>query len=564
MITNRGRWILLFGVTGTTLGLLRTQESLTLVSVAVLLWLVFEWNLFRWRLCVVARGIRVSRLVNKNVRPPTLWMGRPAVVKIRLSMPGFGSLPFVRLHDLLPAGLEADREEAVRSVWVSPSGVEFSYRVTPVAAGHFVLPGVCARISDLQGLFYAQRFFECPQTVRVLPSVAAADAMPGLTKATNALLPPGMHRFLRAGSGPELLELREYMPGDPPKAIAWKVSARKNTLMTRQYESEVPVRVSLFVDGSARARVGIPGHRALDAVAGLAATLTKAVMAERDSVRLVRYSDTTADFGKYGAGEKQLFRILNALAEMSELSAFVPGPLTQRMLEQAWTFCEDRYPELLEPGVNRIPFTLTPVLPERRRWFRRRMQLAGVLAEIFGLPPDGTVRLTHDSARMAGCVYRLLSDAGVPWAEPAFSRFDGSADSGRLEVLANALTRAVGLARDNEVFVLISDLFDHAEELGPLRHAIRVARARHHRVVVIAPWPAPVDLRRLPHLDSDIAELIRKAQAIRLEDRAERLGATLRRMQVPFAAASPGRAVRLVLTEASLARAGRTTMAGRR
>ena len=40
------------------------------------------------------------------------------------------------------------------------------------------------------------------------------------------------------------------MPGDPPRTIAWKVSARRDRLITKEFESEVPVRCTLFLDTS--------------------------------------------------------------------------------------------------------------------------------------------------------------------------------------------------------------------------------------------------------------------------------------------------------------------------
>ena len=66
--------------------------------------------------------------------------------------------------------------------------------------------------------------------------------------------PPGVHRLKRPGGGSELLDLRDYMPGDPPKMIAWKPSARKDKLFTKEFESEVPVRCTLFVDASESTR----------------------------------------------------------------------------------------------------------------------------------------------------------------------------------------------------------------------------------------------------------------------------------------------------------------------
>ncbi|MFX9065594.1 hypothetical protein ABTN38_19505, partial [Acinetobacter baumannii] len=62
----------------------------------------------------------------------------------------------------------------------------------------------------------------------------------------------------------------------------------------------------------------------------------------------------------------------------------------------------------------------------------------------------------------------------------------------KIEVLSGALLRAVSQGRDNELFVLLADLLELTEHLGPLLRAVKVALARHHQVMVVCPWPVDV------------------------------------------------------------------------
>ena len=64
--------------------------------------------------------------------------------------------------------------------------------------------------------------------------------------------------------------------------------------------------------------------------------------------------------------------------------------------------------------------------------------------------------------------------------------------AGKAAVLAQAMVRAVRRARDNELFVVMADLAELGNDLAPVVKACRVARARHHHVLVIVPWPADV------------------------------------------------------------------------
>jgi hypothetical protein len=50
----------------------------------------------------------------------------------------------------------------------------------------------------------------------------------------------------------------------------------------------------------------------------------------------------------------------------------------------------------------------------------------------------------------------------------------------------------VGRARDNELYVILADLAELGRDLAQVVKAVRVARARHHHILVIVPWPADV------------------------------------------------------------------------
>lgn len=60
----------------------------------------------------------------------------------------------------------------------------------------------------------------------------------------------------RGGDGLEFQELRDYQPGDSPRRIDWKASARRSTLITRHYQEERNQTVWILLDGGRR--MGLP------------------------------------------------------------------------------------------------------------------------------------------------------------------------------------------------------------------------------------------------------------------------------------------------------------------
>jgi uncharacterized protein (DUF58 family) len=75
------------------------------------------------------------------------------------------------------------------------------------------------------------------------PRVDYTLDLSGLTSARRA----GNWRS-RQGSGTELLNLREYRPGDPLRTIHWKATARSGRMMVREMVEEVSAEVVLLVE----------------------------------------------------------------------------------------------------------------------------------------------------------------------------------------------------------------------------------------------------------------------------------------------------------------------------
>ncbi len=105
--------------------------------------------------------------------------------------------------------------------------------------------------------------------------------------------------------------------------------------------------------------------------------------------------------------------------------------------------------------------------------------------------------MLEDDDALSLLLQHFLSEHQVPYTLPLY---DGQgrylfAAPGKVPVLADALVRAVGRGRDNELFVLLADLLElDDEDLDPLLRAVRVALSRHHQVVLICPWPPGLPL----------------------------------------------------------------------
>jgi uncharacterized protein (DUF58 family) len=82
--------------------------------------------------------------------------------------------------------------------------------------------------------------------VLVYPAVRALE--PG---EMPPALTPGWRTSPRRGRGTDLYNLRPYRPGDDPRQLHWKTSARLGALIVREQEDEDRPRIRLILEGPA-------------------------------------------------------------------------------------------------------------------------------------------------------------------------------------------------------------------------------------------------------------------------------------------------------------------------
>ncbi len=105
----------------------------------------------------------------------------------------------------------------------------------------------------------------------------------------------GLHRSPRKGFSAEFAEYRSYQPGDDPRYVDWKVAARSDRYVVKQFEEETNLRATLVLDVSASmAWSGDPARRLtkLAYAERLVASLALVLLRQRDAVGLVCYGDS--------------------------------------------------------------------------------------------------------------------------------------------------------------------------------------------------------------------------------------------------------------------------------
>jgi uncharacterized protein (DUF58 family) len=137
----------------------------------------------------------------------------------------------------------------------------------------------------------------------------------------------GLHRSPRKGFSVEFAEFRPYLPGDDLRYIDWKIAARSDRWVVKQFEEETNLRATIVLDVSrsmdwsgTRARglgrgTGPERLTKLAYAEQLVAALALLLLRQRDAVGLVRFDDAVRSSVPPRARRGQWRRLVAALEE---------------------------------------------------------------------------------------------------------------------------------------------------------------------------------------------------------------------------------------------------------
>ena len=173
-----------------------------------------------------------------------------------------------------------------------------------VRRGVFPLEPVTVSTSFPFGLFRKTRTLKVPGELIVWPRTARPVRSPSLGGGRKAS--GGISTLNAAGPRGEYRGLRGYRPGDDPRDIHWRTTARLGTPVVKEYEQNVAETLWICLDTR-----GPPGESAEAAVETAASLAAKAYFEGK------RFGfATTGATIEPGHGPGQLERVLNALARV--------------------------------------------------------------------------------------------------------------------------------------------------------------------------------------------------------------------------------------------------------
>jgi uncharacterized protein (DUF58 family) len=246
--------------------------------------------------------------------PERMVKGQPAVIRYRLSRPS-GGATIVWILDEMPAVLGGDlRIDEVRVG--SGQSVELARETVPARRGIFATGPVMILWRSRSGLLRMRATKIDAATIRILPPAAPAHRHTGLT-----------HRSLRdelglrprpaRGEGREFESLREYVPGDDPRHVDWRASARRGRVIVRQYQTERRHTVVIAVDTGRLMAARVGDSSKLDHALNCATALARASREFADRVGFLAFDSELRAFVRPRSGPAAIGAIVEAAVRLA-------------------------------------------------------------------------------------------------------------------------------------------------------------------------------------------------------------------------------------------------------
>lgn len=243
--------------------------------------------------------------------PPAYSIGHsvPVVYRWRNATPRTAHLRVREVRPELLGGLQAPRALTV----LPRAATRDEHTVVPQRrgreeAGSFVVDSV-----GPLGLGVRRGWISLPWSIVVYPPMVSMRLRASVAQSLRRR-EMGRRPERQLGEGRLFESLREWVPGDDPRHIDWKATARRHKMITRQYEAERRQHVLLVMDMGRLLTADVGGVARLDFAVQAALELAYAAAQYDDNVGVMAFADGVRHFVAPERGRAGLKRVLDVLA----------------------------------------------------------------------------------------------------------------------------------------------------------------------------------------------------------------------------------------------------------
>lgn len=252
------------------------------------------------------RGLTVQRTM-----PAEVFEGDPVPVTLTVGAPRWTRY-LLQLRDAVPGLAPAQVPVPMLSPGVP---VTVTYRTPACHRGSHVATTVDVVSSGLTGLFTARTRAPASGELTIYPRywVLGHFLLPGRTDQQAAAVTQVARR------GTEFAGVRDFRDGDALRHVHWRSTARRGTLVVREFEEEMQPAAALLLDARAAVQAGTDDENTFEDLIRAAASIAHFVTAAGRPVQLL-YSEGRHTHTMEGGWRE----VLDALARLQPTGALSP------------------------------------------------------------------------------------------------------------------------------------------------------------------------------------------------------------------------------------------------
>ncbi|CAN5374404.1 hypothetical protein BH09SUM1_BH09SUM1_02340 [soil metagenome] len=273
-------------------------------------------------------GVRVQRLHH-----PRAFQGSSVAVNLQVAGEDDRAPELLLVEDSFPPSSTSRIRRLVEHPLKKGNVIEINFVGScDHRRGRYILGPVRLQAADGYGFFTRELIMESFTELLVYPLAVELRSTKLLGEGTLAHV--GLEMSRRSGLSEEFAGVRDYRPGDPPRLVHWKSTARHGKLMVKEFQEEITTLVSLFIDMGKLGLVGVGDQTSVEYGVKSCASIAKRTIELGHRLQFFGVGEKV-DHIPPGAGTVHLLTVLDRLsllrAQGDSAFAIVVGDLAREL-----------------------------------------------------------------------------------------------------------------------------------------------------------------------------------------------------------------------------------------
>ena len=307
MRSRKGFWIVAFAIASIVMGVWLRSGSLIAISLPLIIYLVVSITMFR--------DPNYSMDIHRTIDETRVSKGDDINVILHIQNTG-PTIQCLEIEDILPTMVRlADGSGSNKIIITLREGESFDleYTINCPYRGRFKYQNVRVKARDFLDFYMYELEIKLTTVFSVISEIESSKGLKIAPRKTRNWI--GAIKARKVGVGTEFFGIREYTAGDELRKINWKASARRDNIMTNEYESECSGDVTIMLDARSETNVGNLNDNTVEHGVRAASTIASHILMDKNRVGLIVLRDIIDEV--YPAfGKRQYYRISEKLMDV--------------------------------------------------------------------------------------------------------------------------------------------------------------------------------------------------------------------------------------------------------